>query len=97
MSIFNLFRRHKADDGESARRAQLLRAGRITEGIVFDVISDDSGLITHVYFRYDINGVDYESSQALDEAQRQRPADYAPGSRVTIRYNPRQPGNSVVV
>ena len=97
MSIFNLFRRNKADDGESARRAQLLRAGRITEGTVFDVISDDAGLITHVYFSYNINGVDYESSQALDDAQRQRPADYAPGARVTIRYNPRQPGNSVVV
>ena len=97
MSIFNLFRRNKADDGESARRAQLLRAGRITEGTVFDVISDDAGLITHVYFSYNINGVDYESSQALDNAQRQRQADYAPGARVTIRYNPRQPGNSVVV
>lgn len=96
MSIFNLFRRNKAD-GEAERRAQLLRAGRITEGTVFDVITDDAGHITHVYFSYQINGVDYESSQTLDDSQRQRPADYAPGARITIRYNPRQPGNSVVV
>ena len=97
MSIFNLFRRHKPDDAEASRRAQLLRAGRITEGTVFDVITDDGGRITHVYFSYQINGVDYESSQTLDDSQRQRQADYAPGARITIRYNPRQPGNSVVV
>jgi hypothetical protein len=96
MGIINLFRRKKTDD-EGARRAELLRTGRITEGSIFDVITDDDGAITQVFYNYEINGVEYESSQALDARQRERSGDYFPGARVTVRFNPRQPGNSVVV
>jgi len=96
MGIFDIFRRRKSDD-EASRRAQLLRTGRIAEGSIFDIVTDESGEITQIFFNYTINGVDYESSQLLDPAQRQRPADYVPGARVTVRYHPHQPGNSVVV
>ncbi len=97
MGILDIFRRKKSDD-EATRRATLLRTGRITEGSIFDVITDEAGTtITQVFYNYEINGVEYESSQALDAGQRQRSADYFPGARVTVRFNPRQPGNSVVV
>ena len=96
MGIFKFLRRTKVDD-ETARRTELLRTGRITEGTIFDVITDEADAITHVYFSYNIGGVDYEASQSLDPAQRQRQYEYVPGARITIRYNPRQPGNSVVV
>lgn len=96
MGILDIFRRRKADD-EAERRTTLLRAGRITEGSIFDVITDEAGAITHVFYNYEINGVEYESSQLLDAGQRLRPGDYFPGARVTVRFNPRQPGNSVVV
>ena len=96
MGILDIFRRKKTDD-EATRRAALLRTGRIAEGSIFDVITDDAGSITQVFYNYEINGVEYESSQLLDDGQRQRSADYFPGARVTVRFNPRQPGNSVVV
>ncbi len=96
MGILDIFRRNQNDD-EAARRDALLRAGRITEGSIFDVITDDAGSITQVFYNYEINGVEYESSQVLDAQQRSRSADYFPGARVTVRFNPRQPGNSVVV
>jgi hypothetical protein len=96
MGILDLFKRKKAD-GEDERRTALLRAGRITEGSIFDVITDEAGAITHVFYNYEINGVEYESSQSLDAVQRSRSADYFPGARVTVRFNPRRPGNSVVV
>jgi hypothetical protein len=96
MGILNIFRRKKAGD-ETTRRAALLRTGRITEGSIFDVITDDAGAITQVFYNYEINGVEYESSQTLDDVQKQRSMDYFPGARVTVRFNPRQPGNSVVV
>lgn len=96
MGILDFFRRAKGDP-ELQRRAQLLRRGRITDGAVSDVVTDDTGQITHVFFSYEINGVDYEASQSLDDAQRQRQSDYIPGSHITVRYNPHQPGNSVVV
>ena len=96
MGIRDFFKRSKTDD-EAERRNTLLRAGRITEGSIFDVITDEAGAITHVFYNYEINGVEYESSQLLDAGQRQRSGDYFPGARVTVRFNPRQPGNSVVV
>jgi hypothetical protein len=96
MGILDIFRRKKGD-GEAERRAALLRAGRITDGSIFDVIMDDAGTITQVFYNYEINGVEYESSQMLDPEQRRRSADYSPGASVTVRFNPRQPGNSLVV
>ena len=96
MGIFDIFRRKKADD-EASRRARLLRTGRIAEGAVFDVVTDEAGTITRIFFTYTINGVDYESSQTLDPEQRRRPVDYSPGAALTVRYHPHQPGNSVVV
>jgi hypothetical protein len=96
MGLIDLFRRKKVDP-EVARRARLLRGGRITEGAIIDIGTDTSGITTHIFFSYAIGGVNYESSQGLDQEQRAHQADYKPGTRVVIRYDPHQPGNSVVV
>lgn len=96
MPLSNLFRRKKADP-EVERRTRLLQQGRITEGIIMDTGNDDAGAIKQVYFHYEVSGVEYESSQLLSEEQQAREASYAPGTRVTIRYDPHRPGNSVVV
>lgn len=96
MPLPNLFRRKKVD-AEAERRARLLQTGRITDGVVIDTGNDEAGSIRQIYYRYEISGVEYESSQLLDDEQRRREAEYAPGAHVTIRYHPGQPGNSVVV
>jgi hypothetical protein len=96
MRLLSLFRRERRDP-EAERRARLLRTGRIADGTIFDVSTDGAGEISLVFYAYEISGVEYESSQTLDDAQRQRPAAYSPGVSVTIRYDPRQPANSVVV
>ncbi|MFN2455327.1 MAG: DUF3592 domain-containing protein [Pyrinomonadaceae bacterium] len=96
MSILSRFRRKKTED-EAARTARLRRTGRIAEGIIIDISDDESGNPAHIFYSYSIGGIDYESSQPLDEEQRSQPANYAPGTRVVIRYDPHQPGNSVVV
>jgi hypothetical protein len=96
MGLLDLFKRKKTDT-EAARRALLMRTGRIGEGVVLDVSSTDANEITHVFYTYSVNGVEYESSQSLDDAQRQRQADYYPGARITVRFDPRRPANSAVV
>jgi hypothetical protein len=95
MSFLNLFRRKKED--EASRIARLSKTGRIAEGSILDVITDDQGQITQVYYTYTLAGVQYESSQELDLDQRQHTDNYAPDTRIIVRYDPRQPANSIVV
>lgn len=95
MSILGRFRRKK-EDPEIARRALLLRSGRIGEATVLATDTDGEGNEMLSYC-YTIAGVDYETVQRLDDEQLLRRDYYLPGSRVDLRYDPRRPANSVVV
>ena len=95
MSFLRLFRKKQED--EASRLARLATSGRIADGSVIDVKFDDNNQITHVFYSYIIAGVEYESSQELTAEQRTRANRYAPGESINIRYDPRQPGNSIVV
>lgn len=69
----------------------------MADGSIVDAVTDAAGKITQVSYSYTLAGVQYESSQALSELQQQRQTDYAPGKQIIVRYDPRQPGNSIVV
>lgn len=95
MSLLARFRRKK-EDPEVARRALLLRAGRVGEATVIDTEVDGDGN-EMLSYSYSIGGVDYQTFQRLDAEQLLRKDDYTPGSRVVLRYDPRRPVNSFVV
>ena len=95
MSFLARFRRER-EDPEVARRALLLRAGRIGEATVLDTDLDGDGNAMLSY-SYTVGGVDYQAFQRLDAEQLLRENDYLPGSRVALRYDPRRPANSFVV
>ena len=95
MSLLSRFRRQK-EDPEVARRALLLRAGRLGDATVLGTDVDGDGH-TMLSYSYTIGGVDYQAFQRLDAEQLLRTHDYLPGSRVGLRYNPRSPANSFVV
>ena len=69
----------------------------MTDGNIIDAVSDINGRITEVTYTYMLAGVLYESSQALNAVQQERSNDYAPGKQIIVRYDPRQPANSIVV
>ena len=95
MSFLDRFRR-KIED-EASRIARLSKTGRMTDGNIIDAVSDGEGRITEVTYTYMLAGVLYESSQALSLQQQQHDVDYAPGKQIIVRYDPRQPANSIVV
>ena len=95
MSFLARFRKKK-EDPEVARRRLLLQAGRLGEATVLETNTDADGNVMLSY-SYSIAGVDYQTSQRLDEQQLQRKYDYLPGARVAMRYDPRRPANSFVV
>ena len=95
MSFLDRFRK-KVED-EASRIARLSKTGRMTDGNIIDAVSDNNGRIVQVTYTYMLAGVLYESSQALSDLQQQRSFDYAPGNQIVVRYDPRQPANSIVV
>ena len=95
MSFLDRFRRKSED--EASRIARLSKTGRMADGYIVDAVSDEAGHIIQVTYSYTLAGVQYESSQALSNQQQQHHTDYAPGKQIIVRYDPRQPANSIVV
>jgi len=95
MGLLDFFRRKKED--ETSRVARLLKTGRIVEGTVLDIAIDSEGAVTQVFYCYRVSSVEYESSQAISPEQQLSKTRYIPGGQALVRYDPRQPANSIVV
>jgi hypothetical protein len=86
--------RRKKEPTDAERRAHLRAHGRITEGVIID--AETKGPNEIVFYLYTLNGVDFESSEYLDESQKQDPLKYAPGQKVNVRFDPKNQGNSTL-
>lgn len=95
MGLFDLFKRQPPPNAEAERRRLLLSSGRITDGRIIDSETTPKGEI--VFYVYTLNGVDFESSELLTDEQMEDPLKYAPGSKVGIRYDPKNQGNSTLI
>lgn len=95
MGLFDIFKTKKQDVSDAGRKEHLLKHGRITEGTILDTEITPNGDEVAYYF-YTINGVDFESSDVLSAVQRENPLKYAPGAKVSIRFDPKNHGNSVL-
>jgi hypothetical protein len=96
MGLFGIFKRKKKDDPALGRIEFLTKNGRITDGRIIDTETTASG-DEIAFYVYTLNGVDFESSELLNEAQRGQPLHYAPGAKVAVRYDPKNQGNSMLV
>lgn len=96
MGLFRLFRKKEKRDFFAERRNFLLANGRITDGRIIDSEINRRG-DEIVFYVYTLNGVDFESSEILDEEQLRQPLKYAPGAKVGVRYDPKNQGNSMLV
>lgn len=96
-----LRKRPTAEELEKERRAFLVQSGRIVDGMLLDVCEVDGpsdGKLTMLLFSYRIGGVDYECSQDVTSL-----AGVVDTTRVqvgfpcSVRYQPGNPQNSIVV
>lgn len=99
-----LFRRKPktADDLEQERRQWLDRIGRITDGTVIDVQEmQQAGAprpSTLLIYQYDVAGVSYEASQDVTYLRQLINLHSCRlGLPTSVRYDPQNPGNSIVV
>ncbi len=96
MGLFGIFKSKKTVGSESERREFLRTKGRITDGTIVDSETSDTGEEI-VFYHYNIQGVDFESSEILTGEQRENSLKYAPGAKVGIRFDPKNHGNSMLV
>lgn len=88
--INRLLGRRSADE----YRQWLLKYGRIVEGRIIDAHDEDTQTV--IYYYYNISNVRYESSQRLTQEQERRRARYVPGAAISVRFDPRRPGQAIV-
>ena len=96
MRLFDVFKSKKPVFSEAERRSFLQSKGRITDGTIIDSEMSENGEEI-VFYYYNIQGVDFESSEILTAEQRENRLKYAPGAKVGVRFDPRNHGNSTLV
>ncbi len=85
----------KKEFDPDSRRRNLLANGRITDGSILDTKIDSEGREL-IVFVYTLNGVDFESADELTPEQKLIADNYAPGSKVGIRFDPKNQYDSIV-
>jgi hypothetical protein len=89
-----------AEELERERRAWLETIGRITDGTVIDVQEIPCGntASTLLIYQYDVAGVSYEASQDVTYLRQWINLHSCRlGLPTSVRYDPQNPGNSIVV
>jgi hypothetical protein len=103
LAIYFLVRRKPkpSDELEKERRGFLDQGGRITDGTVIDVQelqAAENRFSTLLIYQYDVAGVSYECSQDVTYL---RPLINLHSCRLglptSVRYDPLNPGNSIVI
>ncbi len=96
-----LRKRPTPEELELARRQLLVQSGRIVDGMLLDVCevkTDDGRSLNMLMFSYRIGGVDYECSQDITLLNSVvDPAQVRAGFPCSVRYQPGNPQNSIVV
>jgi hypothetical protein len=89
------------DEVERKRRVWLTQVGRITDGTVIDVQELPPGTrraATMLIYQYDVAGVSYEASQDVTYLRQWINLHSCRlGVPTSVRYDPHNPGNSLVV
>jgi hypothetical protein len=94
-------KRPTAEELERARRQMLVQSGRIVDGMLLDVReveAEDGRTLTMLLFSYRNGGVNYECSQDITDMPGVVDlAQVRAGFPCSIRYQPGNPQNSLVV
>jgi hypothetical protein len=94
-------RRRKRPDPEQLRRNWLSRAGRVTIGTTLDFQEAQDNReqpVQLLIYRYDVAGVAYEASQDITHlGQFIDMQSFRLGLPASIKYDPHNPGNSIVI
>jgi hypothetical protein len=93
--------RKTPEQREMERRSRINEIGRITDGTVIDVSempTDEAGEMQLLIYQYDVAGVSYEASQDVTSLRHRVDLHSCKtGLMTSIKYDPSNPGNSIVI
>lgn len=105
MAVYRFLRPQPSpDEMERKRREMLMRQGRIIDGTILDICDVAPQECNRpvgmqlVLYKYEISGVVYECSQDVKLlAHVFEIDDCKPSFPVSVRYDPHNPGNSIII
>ena len=80
-----------AEEREQRRCAQLVATGKITDAMLVEIREN------LVFYSYLVRGVEYTASQDIGRLVDQAALDFSGISAMSVKYDPRNPANSIVV
>jgi hypothetical protein len=100
-ALWSRLRRKTPEQRERERRLRITEIGRITDGAVIEVKEmrlNGSGDIQLLVYSYDVAGVGYEASQDVTMLRHRIDLHSCrAGLMTSIKYDPANPGNSIVI
>ena len=79
------------EEHERRRRAALVAHGKMGDATLTEVRED------HLFYAYLVRGVEYTASQDVSMLKPHMPPDLSLLAAVSVRYDPRNPANSIVL
>jgi glutamine synthetase adenylyltransferase len=79
------------EERERQRRANLVAMGKMGDAMLTEVHDD------FIIYAYEVRGVEYTASQDVSRLKDRVPSDLSSLLSISIRYDPRNPANSIVV
>jgi hypothetical protein len=79
------------EEKERRRRAWLVATGKMGDAVLVEMRD------TLLFYTYAVRGVEYTASQDIAPLTAKLPPGLSPNGAVSIKYDPRNPANSIVV
>ena len=80
-----------AEERERRRCARLVATGKISDAMLVEIREN------LVFYSYGVRGVEYTASQDISRLVDQAALDFSGISAMSVKYDPRNPANSIVV
>lgn len=93
------WRRKSPEEMERLRRLDVNRRGRITQAHIVDIVETEAPAARGrlIVYKYEVRGVTYEVAQDVSAlAELADVAHSLAGHTVSIKYDPKQPSNSIL-
>ena len=98
--LWLLLRRRRKSPSEQDRRLAVNAVGRMTDGTLLEA-PDSAGEARNswlLFYRYAVAGVEYAAAQEINGLRDVvRSETCSPGAVATVKYDPKNPYNSIVV